>query len=210
MMMHTSILLSLQDVGLRFGAQVLFEHLSLASHAGALALTGSNGTGKSSLLALMAGVRQPDQGRVAICGFDLVDSPVQARQQLAYMPDDAPAYPFMTGRAFLEMVDALRGRHDMQQHAPDLLAGFGLLAHLDKRFETMSLGTRKKFMLVAGLMSQAAVQLMDEPSNGIDAEARALLIDLVVQRQQQQLFVFSTHDSELVQHTRAQVLRLGG
>jgi ABC-type multidrug transport system ATPase subunit len=141
---------------------------------------------------------------VLVCGHDLARGQ-GARAALAWVPDASVAYDFMTGDEFLRMVQALRGCA-----GPDrtLLEGFGIAAYLGARFGDMSLGTRKKFMLAAGLMGDAQVVLMDEPTNGIDAHARAFLIDQIKVRAHEHLVLFSTHDRDLIALTGARVLAL--
>lgn len=199
-----TILLAAESLGMRYGGQVVFEDLHLAFGAGAMALVGPNGAGKSTLLALLAGVDAPQAGRVLVCGHDLARGQ-GARAALAWVPDASVAYDFMTGDEFLRMVQALRGCAGPHRA---LLEGFGIAAYLGARFGDMSLGTRKKFMLAAGLMGNAQVVLMDEPTNGIDADARAFLIDQIAARAHEHLVLFSTHDRELIALTGARVLAL--
>ncbi len=199
-----TMLLEAEGLGMRYGGQVVFEDLHLSFTAGAMALVGPNGAGKSTLLALLAGVDAPQAGRVLVCGRDLARGQ-GARAALAWVPDASVAYDFMTGDEFLRMVQALRGCAGPHRA---LLEGFGIAPSLGARFGDMSLGTRKKFMLAAGLMGNAQVVLMDEPTNGIDAEARAFLIEQIGARAHEHLVLFSTHDSELIALTGARVLAL--
>lgn len=201
-------LLAIDGLSMRFGARPLFDGLNFSSGPGAVALVGPNGTGKSTLLTLLAGIATPQAGSIRIAGHALAGAQRQAKARLAYVPDESVAYEFMTGAEFLAMVDALRGTRDAPRATP-LLAGLGLDAHTDKRFGAMSLGTRKKFMLAAGLMGDAAVVLMDEPTNGIDAAAKAWLADLIRQQAASRLLLFSTHDQALIDATDARLLRLG-
>lgn len=200
-------LLEADGLEMRFSRQTLFSGLSFAFGPGAVALMGQNGAGKSTLLSLLAGVHPPQAGRIRVGGVDLAQAPRRARALLAWVPDESVAYDFMSGDEFLRMVLALRG----QAHAPglpELLQGFGLEQHVQKRFEAMSLGTRKKFMLVAGLASEAKVVLMDEPTNGIDAAAKAHLLEVFRRESNRRLFLFSTHDGEAVARSGAQVFSL--
>ncbi len=200
-------LLEADGLGMQFSGQVLFRGLSFAFGPGVVALMGQNGAGKSTLLSLLAGVNPPQTGRILVAGADLRAAPRRAREQLAWVPDESVAYEFMSGDEFLRMVLALRGQRDAPA-LPALVEGFGLQAHLHKRFEAMSLGTRKKFMLVAGLASEARVVLMDEPTNGIDAEAKAYLMEVFRRERERRLFLFSTHDGDAVAQSNAQVLNL--
>ena len=192
---------------MRFGAQVVFENLSFSFAQGAVALVGANGSGKSTLISLLCGVDSPHSGAIRIAGHDLGRHAARAKAQLVYVPDEPVAYGFMRGTEFLVMVDALRGRRDLQG-AASLIEGLGLGPHMDTRFEVMSLGTRKKFMLLGGLMSPAPLVVLDEPTNGIDAEAKAFLVTHIRQEGARRLFFFSTHDGEFIDATGAHCLRL--
>lgn len=200
-------LLEVDNLGMQFSGQALFRGLSFAYGAGVVALMGENGAGKSTLLSLLAGVHPVQEGRIVVGGRDLATQPQAARGQLAWVPDESVAYEFMTGNEFLQMVLALRGQASAPA-LPLLVDGFGLREHTGKRFGEMSLGTRKKFMLASGLASDAAVVLMDEPTNGIDAAAKAFLLACFRQERERRLFFFSTHDQEAVAQSGAQVLTL--
>lgn len=201
------ILLEAEGLGVQFSGLALFSGLSFSYGPGVVALMGENGAGKSTLLSLLAGVQPLQEGRIVVKGHDMATSPQEARRQLAWVPDESVAYEFMTGDEFLHMVLALRAQRGAPA-LPGLLEGFGLSSHRGKRFGQMSLGTRKKFMLASGLASDAAVVLMDEPTNGIDAEAKAYLMETFRQARDARLFLYSTHDGEAVAQSGARVLRL--
>lgn len=200
-------LLEAEGLGVQFSGLALFRDLSFSFGPGVVALMGENGAGKSTLLSLLAGVQPLQEGRIVIKGHGMATSPREARRHLAWVPDESVAYEFMTGDEFLRMVLALRAQGEAPALA-GLVEGFGLTPHLGKRFGQMSLGTRKKFMLASGLASDAAVVLLDEPTNGIDAEAKAFLMETFRQGRDARLFFFSTHDGEAVAQSGAQVLRL--
>lgn len=202
-------LLEAEGLAVQFSGLALFSGLSFSYGPGVVALMGENGAGKSTLLSLLAGVQPLQEGRIAVKGHDMAALPREARRQLAWVPDESVAYEFMTGDEFLRMVLALRAQGEAPA-LPGLLDGFGLSAHRGKRFGQMSLGTRKKFMLASGLASDAAVVLMDEPTNGIDADAKACLMERLREGREARLFFFSTHDQEAVAQSDARVFALPG
>lgn len=203
----TMDLLEVEGLGMAYSGLALFRGLSFSFGPDVVALTGENGAGKSTLLSLLAGVHPPQEGRIRVNGHDLAAAPQAARQGLAWVPDESVAYDFMTGEEFLRMVLALRAQRDAPA-LPGLLDGFGLQPHVGKRFGEMSLGTRKKFMIATGLASDAQVVLMDEPTNGIDADAKACLVERMREGREARLFFFSTHDREAVAQSNARVFAL--
>lgn len=190
-----------------YGERKIFHNISYSLNCGVYALQGSNGIGKSTLLKLLSGAEALDAGEVWINGTSLVRSPLAAKQHLSYVPDNCPIYPFMTGRAFLNFI-AMAKKVELGPDILDLVHNFGLNVYLDTRVDTMSLGTQKKFLLSAAWIGDPQVLLLDEPSNGLDAKARELLVHLFQERQHRSTVLFSAHDADFVAATEATVLTM--
>jgi len=186
-------MLAVRGVARRMGEHIVFRRLEFAWDAPRmLCVRGVNGAGKTTLLALLAGALRPDAGDILVQGRSLAAPAQQARELLAYVPDDCPVYPFLTGREWLVFVQGLR-RCD-ERMAQDLLAGFALQPQLDVRFGAMSLGTARKFLLVSALMAVAPVLLLDEPTNGLDAASFEVLREQLARRASEGLVVLTCHD----------------
>lgn len=197
-------MLRFENLSKRFGGRVLFQGLHYASGAGCVALCDENGSGKSTLLGILAGTIDADDGEIWLGGHSLRAAPLEAKSALAYVPDDCMAYPFQTGRAFLELVASAK-KTTLDTRTLDLADRFGLTPHLEKRFEQMSLGTRKKFFLTATTLGDPAVIIADEPGNGLDAATRAVLIDLFKTLAKDRAVFFSSHDPALVRACEAKI-----
>ena len=117
------------------------------------------------MLAILAGTLDADEGEVWIGGHSLRTAPHDAKSALAYVPDDCLAYPLQTGRAFLDLVAAGR-KTVVDAHTLELADRFELGPHLEKRFEQMSFGTRKKLFLTATTLGAPAVVIADDPDSG--------------------------------------------
>jgi heme-transporting ATPase len=156
-------------------------------------LNDETGSGKSTLLGILAGTIEPDQGEVWINGYSLRTAPLAAKSALAYVPDDCMADSLQTGREYLELVASNR-KTAVDSHALDLADRFGLTPHLEKRFEQMSFGTRKKICLTAAALGDAKVIIADEPGGGLDAAARAVLVDLFKTLAEDRTVFFSSYD----------------
>jgi heme-transporting ATPase len=197
-------MLRFENLGKRYGERILFQGLNYASGAGCTALCDESGSGKSTLLGMLAGTIDPDDGEIWLAGHSLRTSPLQAKSALTYVPDDCMVYPLQTGRAFLELVASGR-KTIVDDRTLDLAHRFGLAPHLEKRFEQMSLGTRKKIFLTATLLGQPAVVIADEPTGGLDAASRAVLIDLFKTLAEDRAVFFSSYDPELALACEAKV-----
>ncbi len=190
-----------------YGQRAIFHNARLSLNSGVYALQGPNGIGKSTLLGLLANALPADEGEVWIDEISMTRAPIAARQQLSYVPDECPAYPFMTGRELLEFV-ATAKKTLLGSDVLAVVHGFGLYVHLNTRFKAMSLGTQKKFMLSAAWIGDPRVLLLDEPSNGLDMGARRYLADLIRYKGQRDCVVFTTHDMDFVSASAASVLHM--
>jgi heme-transporting ATPase len=199
-------MLRIENIHKRYGERVIFQGLHHRFQPGCVALCDENGSGKSTLLGILAGAIDCDEGDVWISGHSLRDAPLKAKSALAYVPDDCMAYPFQTGREFLEFVAAAR-KTVVDSRTLDLAHRFGLAPHLDKRFEQMSLGTRKKIFLSATTLGESSVIIADEPGNGLDAAARGVLMDLFRTLAKDRVVFFSSHDLELTQGCGARTIK---
>lgn len=204
-MCPTPFMLRFQNLCKRYGEHILFQALAFDTGTGCIALNDQSGSGKSTLLGMLAGEIEVDEGDVWIGGHSLRSEPARARASLAYIPDDCMPSAQMTGRAFLDQVAASRGC-SVDDHALALADRFGLGPHLEKRFEQMSFGTRKKMVLTAAALGKPAVVIADEPASGLDAPARAALVDLFKTFATDRTVLFSSYDPELAQACHARTI----
>lgn len=180
-----------------FGNKTVLANLNAELKPGCYAVQGANGCGKSTLLAVLAGILPADAGVVVIDGHDLCREPVRAKSCLAYVPDESPIYPFMTGRELLHFVAGAKSCA-VTDAVWTLADEFELDVHLDTAFAAMSLGTQKKMLLTAAWIGAPRVMLMDEPCNGLDRAARGVLARAAHTRREDCVMLMSTHDAEFV------------
>ncbi|WP_332878904.1 ABC transporter ATP-binding protein [Massilia sp. S19_KUP03_FR1] len=194
-----------------YGDKQVLDRVSARLPSGVFALRGPNGIGKSTLLAVLSGAVEADSGAIWIDQQPLHTAPAAARARLGYAPDECPVYPFMTGRELLALVASAK-RCALTAQVTAIVARFGLERYLDTRCGQMSLGTQKKLMLAAAWIGTPAVLLFDEPSNGLDMDARAVLIDLLAAGRASTVALISTHDhefSDAIGATRIELADLG-
>ncbi len=191
-------MLRIDNLGKRYGDHLVFQGLTHTFAPGCVALCEEDSTGKSTLLGIVAGVIAPDAGEVWIDGHALTQAPAQARSRLAYVPDNCMALPAQTGRGLLQQV-AVEKNAPLDDSVLDLAFRLGLEPHLDKRFEQMSTGTRRKVYLTAAALGDPAVIIADGASNGLDAQARGVLAEQFKIWGQDRVVLFASHDPELVE-----------
>ncbi|MGB3276530.1 MAG: ATP-binding cassette domain-containing protein [Castellaniella sp.] len=200
-------MLRLDNLTKRYGDYLVFQGLNQTFGPGCVALCEEDSTGKSSLLSLIAGVIAPDDGEVWIDGHSMTREPLLAKARLAYVPDDCLAFPTLTGRELLERVAAEK-QTSLDDAVFDLAERLGLSPHLDKRFEQMSTGTRRKVYLSAALLGDPAVIVADGPSNGLDTQARIALAEQFRQWGRDRVVLFASYDDELVRSCGARPIQV--
>ncbi len=160
-------MLSIENLTFSYGKQQLFSKLNLELQPGLHWLSGANGSGKSSLLRILAGLDKAQQGRIR---FDQHQVGSSAYQALVSISADAVA-PLQdnTVEGVIQLVARCRGI------ALDLLmahaAAFGLEPLLRQKVAVLSLGQQKKLSLTLALAAKPQLLLLDEPFNALDAEA---------------------------------------
>ncbi len=199
--------LRVEGLGKQLDGRALFRRLDFAwDFPGVMCVRGPTGAGKTPLHTLLAGATAPDAGRVLLNGYDPATQREAAARQLAFVPDDCPVYPFISGREWLAFTGALHGTADAA--AVDLVARLAIEPHLDTRFGAMSLGTARKFMLAAALATEAPILIMDEPMNGLDSASFEAFKAGIRQRAERGLVILTCHDVRQQEQLGARAVEL--
>ncbi|AXL50042.1 multidrug ABC transporter ATPase [Paraburkholderia caffeinilytica] len=198
-------MLRFENLSKRYSERIIFQGLHYDTAAGCVALNDESGSGKSTLLGILAGTIEPDAGDVWLGGHSLRTAPHEAKSVLTYVPEDCMTYPEQTGREYLARVASER-KTTVGSHALDLAHRFGLDPHLDKRFEQMSFGTRKKIFLTGAVLGETKVVIADEPAGGLDASARGVLVELFKTLAETRTVFFSSYDAAFTQACEAKTV----
>jgi ABC-2 type transport system ATP-binding protein len=136
------------------------------------ALLGSNGAGKTTVIKILTTLLKQDGGTAAVNGFDVAAKPDNVRQSISLTGQFAAVDEILTGRENLIMIARLRHITDTRQVADDLLSHFGLTDAADRRVSTYSGGMRRRLDIAMSLVGKPQVIFLDEPTTGLDPEAR--------------------------------------
>jgi len=136
------------------------------------ALLGSNGAGKTTLIRILSTLLKPDAGTATIEGFDLAAKPSDVRAAISLTGQFAAVDEVLTGRENLELVARLRHLADAAGIAGNLLDRFGLTEAGDRRAGTYSGGMRRRLDIAMSLIGNPPVIFLDEPTTGLDPQAR--------------------------------------
>lgn len=178
----------------QYAGREVITGLSFSWHdAGVYLVSGANGAGKSTLLAMLAGSLAPDAGEITLGGFNLKYHSKQALRRLSYCPADCPIFPFLSGREWLNFVASIRGWD--QATADRLRRAFELDRYLNCRFDQMSLGTARKFMLTGAIAATADILILDEPCNALDDHSRQTLEQVLRESAKTRLIITACHQA---------------
>lgn len=136
------------------------------------ALLGSNGAGKTTIVKILTTLLKPDGGTAAVNGFDVAAKPDYVRQSISLTGQFAAVDEILTGRENLIMIARLRHLTNPRQVADDLLKRFGLTAAADRRVSTYSGGMHRRLDIAMSLIGKPQLIFLDEPTTGLDPEAR--------------------------------------
>ncbi len=156
-----------------------------------LGLVGPNGAGKSTLLRTLVGLLRRDAGDVAVLGLDPAHDGEAIRARSCYLPGETGVYPQMTGQQFLDFALGFYPRHD-ETRRQRLLEGFGL--PLQNKVRSYSAGMKQKLAVLATLVPDVDLYVLDEPDRALDASVRFFLRDVLLgMKQQGRTIVLSSH-----------------
>ena len=164
-----------------YGGKVrALDGLSFTVEAGAVfALLGPNGAGKSTTIKILNTLSRPDSGSALVAGFDVLKEPERVRRAIGCVAQKSGVDPEATGRENLTLqgrIHGLRGQ-TLKSHVDELLNRFRLTEAADLVARTYSGGMQRKLDIAMGLIHRPRVLFLDEPTTGLDPEARAGLWD---------------------------------
>jgi ABC-2 type transport system ATP-binding protein len=136
------------------------------------ALLGSNGAGKTTVVRILSTLLRADAGTATVHGFDVATQPADVRESISLTGQFAAVDETLTGRENLVLVARLRHLEDVGQIADDLLDRFQLTDAAERPAATYSGGMRRRLDIAMSLIGDAPVIFLDEPTNGLDPQAR--------------------------------------
>lgn len=182
-----------------FGEKQVLKGVSFAVESGrALGLLGRNGAGKTTTIRIIMQVFSPDSGKVLLDGTPLHTD----RVQIGYLPEERGLYPKKPILEQLLYFGKLGGLSKKQAaaQAERLLARLGMAEYRDKRLDTLSKGNQQKIQLVATLITDPDIVILDEPFSGLDPVNAKLLKDLVKEMiAEGKLVLFSSHQMNYIE-----------
>ncbi|MEP6994229.1 MAG: ABC transporter ATP-binding protein [Acidobacteriota bacterium] len=186
------------------------DHLSFRVSSGeVLGLVGPNGAGKTTTLRCLAGILPPNAGRISIAGYDLKLQPIDAKQRLAFMPDEPRLFEYLTVADHLVLMARLYQVDRAPEKAKALLDELELSGKENSLPSELSRGMKQKLVIACGLLHDPEVLIFDEPLTGLDPGSIRKMKRTIVDRAQGGATVLlSSHLLPLVEEICSRVLIL--
>jgi ABC-2 type transport system ATP-binding protein len=165
-----------------------------------LGFLGPNGAGKSTTMKMIAGFIEPSAGAVSVCGKNVVDFPIEAKEKIGYLPEGAPLYGEMTPAAFLAFIADVRGLDSKrrEQRINEVVSKIHLEGVMHQRIETLSKGYKRRVGLAQAILHDPEVLILDEPTDGLDPNQKHEVRALIHTMARDKAIIISTHILEEV------------
>ncbi len=175
-------MIQVKDLRKLYGDLVAVDGISFEVAPGEIyGLLGPNGAGKTTTISTLCGLLRPDSGRVMINGLDIQAEPGRVKQLLGVVPQEPAIYEELSARENLRFWGGLYGLsgRDLSQKIAKALGRVGLGDRAKEPSKRFSGGMKRRLNLAIGLVHEPKVLLLDEPTVGIDPQARINILDVV-------------------------------
>lgn len=178
------------------------DDLNLSLRAGEIfGFLGKNGAGKSTTIKCLTGIYPFNSGHITICGHDITSDPIGAKLNMGYVPDNHSVYEKLTGREYVNYIaDLYRvGKHDRNERFDLFVEKFRLTKAVDTQIRSYSHGMKQKICIIAALIHNPKLWVLDEPMMGLDPQSMAEIIRRMREHcEEGNTIFFSSHNLDLV------------
>ena len=192
-------IVSIQSITKKYkGAlQPAINGLSLQIPAGSVfGLLGPNGAGKSTLVMMLSGLMSPDRGSIRLLGMDTQENGGDIRRRIGVATQEIALFPMLTAVENLRYFGQMYGlpAKTISQNIALYLDEFGLAEKANKRVQTFSGGMKRRLNLIAALLHDPTVLILDEPTTGVDVQSRNILLEFLMALKDKNItIIYSSH-----------------
>ena len=207
-------MIRVQSLSKNFNNLLAVDQVSFEVQRGeVLGFLGPNAAGKSTTMKMLTCFIPPSSGTAEICGFSILNNPLQVRSQIGYLPESAPSYDEMLVGEFLRFVAEIRGYsgRELNRRVSIVIEMTSLGDVKNQMIETLSKGFRQRTCLAQALIHDPPVLILDEPTDGLDPNQKHEVRSLIQNMSEERTILISTHILEEVDAvcTRAMIISEG-
>ena len=205
------VVLQVDNLKKGYGPVTIVENFSMKVHAGeAVALTGRNGAGKSTVLRCLVGADRPSEGTVSVNGVKVSETNPVIRREVATVIDDLDFFPDLSVVEHLDLLARAHGLTDPDALVDEVLEEVQLVPQAGQLPSTLSSGQRRRLALATAFVRPRSLLVLDEPEQRLDVEG----VEWLGRRLKQELagglaIVLASHEPTLLEAIGARQLRLG-
>jgi len=196
-------IIQLSGVKKNYAGNYVLQGITLNIAAGQIVgYIGPNGAGKSTTIKILTGIINEFEGEAIVLGLDVRKNPVEIKQKIGYIPEQAALYEVLTATEYLRFVGKLYQMEDrvIKQKSQYLLHIFDLADKANTRMNSYSKGMKQKVLLISGMIHNPEIIFLDEPLSGLDANAVILVKEILAQLKQSSKTIFySSHIMDVVE-----------
>ena len=187
----------------QFGKKRAVDNVSLTLNEGTITgFIGPNGAGKTTTLKMLTGILKPDEGRIVLNGIDLAEDPVAAKEEFGYVSDNPDLFTSLKGVEYIKFICDVYGVEESvrKDRMNQLLEDFEMTEAVSQKIASYSHGMRQKIHIIATLMHDPKLWIMDEPMTGLDPQSSYLLKKKMRDHANKgNMVLFSTHVLEVAE-----------
>jgi ABC-2 type transport system ATP-binding protein len=193
----------------RYARTTAVDHISFEVQKGQIVgFLGPNGAGKTTTMRMLTCFMPPTEGTAEVAGFDVVNSPMEVKKRIGYLPETPPLYPDMEVREYLEFVGLLKGvpKADIAKRVKEVSERCSVADVSTKLIAKLSKGYRQRVGLAQAIIHNPDVLILDEPTSGLDPKQIIEARDLIKGLSGDHTIILSTHILSEVEATCEQAI----
>jgi len=202
-------MIKVEDLTKRYARTTAVDHISFEVEKGQIVgFLGPNGAGKTTTMRILTGFLPPTSGKATIAGFDVLESPLEVKKRIGYLPEMPPLYQEMRTTEYLTFVGKLKGLSgaDLRQRVETVCERCAITDVKTKLLGKLSKGYRQRVGLAQAIIHNPDVLVLDEPTAGLDPKQINETRDLIRSLAGDHTIILSTHILPEVEQTCQQVI----
>ncbi len=172
---------------------------------------GTNGAGKSTTVKILCGILPDFDGEVNLLGYDVRKETLPLKRKIGYIPENATLYEHLTPVEYLEFIGTLYGlsKETIEEKIQQMLTLFEMRDYANTRMTTFSKGMKQKIHLISGMLHDPDILFMDEPLNGLDANAVIFMKEMITELAHKGKTIFyCSHLMDVVEKIASRIILL--
>ncbi len=192
--MDTNAAIEVKELVVKYGQKVAVNYLSFQVPMGTIfGLLGPNGAGKTSTIKAIIGLVEKESGTVRVLGRDAASDLAWIKSNIGVVPENPALLDSLTPNEFFELVASLRRMKDTNR-IKSLVDAFEFREYLDTPIASLSMGNKQKCAVIAAIMHEPKILILDEPFNGLDVRSVKIFKDIIINHVKNGgAALFSTH-----------------